>query len=68
MSTRIIKRDASDDYMALMIANGMERAGAQVISVMESEGRWYVWARMQASLDISKVDASIERELRKEEN
>ena len=42
---KVTFRAANETGYAVILANAMERAGAQVISVAEAAGSWYVWCR-----------------------
>ena len=66
----ILLRHAEDDFRALIIAQGMERAGAEVFSVSyngQSEpnimgfthGRFIVWGRYEDPVTCDLIDSAI---------
>lgn len=65
---QIMLRHAKDDFTALSVANGMEQAGAEVISITDAGGppfskncgRFILWARVQDEANISEVDKCID--------
>lgn len=69
---KIIQRWAEDDYIAFLIAQGMEEAGANVFSVsfrgtdkklgaLAEHAKYIVWAKIEDGSMIDAVDESIDR-------
>jgi hypothetical protein len=67
-------RSAPNDFDAMRTAQGMENAGATVISItyngqhqpfgaLEPSSKFVVWARVPDSINIDDVDAAIDKEL-----
>ena len=72
--TKIMVRKGRDDFEALLVAQGMEAAGAEVISIaydgehqlvgaMIPTSKFVVWARVPDSVQIDDVDESIDAKL-----
>ena len=73
----IMVRNADDDFIALLTADAMERAGATVISITYMGERTYggalaphpyfsVWARVRSEAHIASVDTMIDATLEAE--
>lgn len=58
----IIVRHAVDDFGALIIAQGMENAGASVFSITNDSTGWQVWAKYPEEVDTDFIDAMIREE------
>ena len=69
--TKIMVRKARDDFEALLTAQGMEKAGATVISIaydgehqldgaMIPTSKFVVWARVPDGVQIDDVDENID--------
>lgn len=70
---RVMCRHAEDDFDAMIIANGMGAAGAEVFSVtfdrhsqpwgaLAPHAHFIVWAKVKSDADIDAVDISIDEE------
>ncbi len=65
MNKIITQREAQDNYHALLIAQGMENAGADVFSVSgDSRGGIFVYCRHTAIISADNIDEAIEDVLR----
>lgn len=66
MKKVITQREAQDNYHAQLIAQGMENAGADVISVSgHSQGYIAVYCKHSELLSIDEIDAEIGKVLDK---
>lgn len=64
MNRIITQREAQDNYHAQLIAQGMENAGADVISVSgDSRGHIAVYCAHPAMISADEIDAEIEKVL-----
>lgn len=72
--SEIMVRKGRDDFETLLVASGMEKAGATVISVaydgehtqqgaMIPCSKYVVWARVPDGVQIDDVDKSIDKEI-----
>ena len=74
MTAKIMTRKGKDDFEAYLVAQGMEDAGAQVISIAyDGEHQQYgamipcskftVWARVPDGVNIDDVDTAIDAQI-----
>jgi hypothetical protein len=64
MEKIITQRKAQDDYHAVLVAQGMENAGADVISITnDNHGYIQVYCRHPKSVSAEKIDREISREV-----
>jgi len=74
MANKIMVRQGKDDFEALLVACGMENAGAEVISIayngkhlqqgaMQHCSKFTVWARLPEGTSIDDVDKSIDAQI-----
>ena len=61
---KVLQRRATNDFCALLVANGMEAAGASVFDLTRlPDGRFIVWAKVQSDEQIDEVDDAIAQEV-----
>lgn len=72
----LMKRNAEDDFYALLMCDAMERAGATVVAItpngtdkysgaIDPHVRFIVWARVRDDAHIKAVDREIDSEFEK---
>ena len=67
---QIMRRDAEDDFNALMVAQAMSKAGADVFSITDAggppfkpfTGRFIIWAKVKDDDHVRKVNECVEKE------
>jgi len=64
MEKIITQRKAQDDYHAVLVAQGMENAGADVFAITnDSHGYIQVYCKHPKSVSADKIDLEINREV-----
>ena len=64
MEKIITQRKAQDDYHATLVAQGMENAGADVISITnDNHGYIQIYCKHPKSVNAEKIDLEINREI-----
>ena len=62
---KIIQQQCTDDLQANVMANAMQKAGAEVFSIHESEeGRWHVWAKIPDDSVSDRINVHFNRDWR----
>ncbi len=65
MKKVVTQREAQDNYHAQLIAQGMENAGADVLSVCQLQGCIAVYCTHPERVSIDEIDSEIEKVLGK---
>jgi len=64
MEKIITQRKAEDDYHAILVAQGMENAGADVFAITnDSHGYIQVYCKHPKAVSAEKIDREINREV-----